>query len=100
MYLHKIEIDGTNHEFGSPIPALNVCTLQDITEYRIPKSIGGSSRCVAKELKMSCIIYKRDGNGDLVSSMNVRFEETTEIKSPIPIVVIGGKSIVWMVKRC
>lgn len=99
MYLHTIEIDGTVHEFGSAIPAMNVCTLQEISGGRIPKSISGS-RTAAKELKMSCIIYNRDGDGDLVSSMNLHFEETTEIKSPIPIVVIGGKSIVWMVKRC
>ena len=54
----------------------------------------------AGKLKMVCRLYKLDGLGDPVSSMTLDFEETTEIKCPISLVVMAGKSIVWRVRKC
>lgn len=54
----------------------------------------------AGKMKMSCRLYKLDGLGDPVSSMVLDFKETTEIKAPLSLVVMAGKSIVWRVRKC
>lgn len=84
MFLHQIEHDGEIHEFASSVPALNCVTVQFIPA----------------PLKMSCRLYKLDGLGDPVSSMVLDFKETTEIKCPLSLVVMAGKSIVWRVRKC
>lgn len=101
MFLHQIETNGTIHEFASPVPALNCVTIQDVSElYRIPTRIGESAHMIPKELKMSCRLYKYDGLGDPVASMTLEFEETTEIRSPLSLVVMAGKSIIWRMRKC
>lgn len=100
MFLHQIETNGTIHEFALTVPALNCVTVQDVSElYRIPTRIGESAH-IPKELKMSCRLYKYDGLGDPVASMTLVFEETTEIRSPLSLVVMAGKSIIWRMRKC
>lgn len=103
MFLHQIEHDGEIHEFASSVPALNCVSVQFIPA---PLSKGvsilahGSETSRAGKLIMSCRLYKFDGLGDPVSSMVLDFKETTEIKSPVSLVVMAGKSIVWRVRKC
>ena len=102
MFLHQIEHDGEMHEFVSPVPALNCVTVKKVPEAPIADSRGtlkyGSYS--VHRMKMSCRLYKLDGLGDPVSSMTLDFEEITEIKCPISLVVMAGKSIVWRVRKC
>lgn len=103
MFLHQIEHDGEMHEFASSVPALNCVTVKFIpAPLREGVSImaHGSETSRAGKLKMSCRLYKLDGLGDLVSSMTLDFDETTEIKCPVSLVVMAGKSIVWRVRKC
>jgi hypothetical protein len=60
----------------------------------------GSETSRTGKLKMSCRLYKLDRLGDPVSSMTLDFEETTEIKCPVSLFVMAGKSIVWRVRKC
>jgi hypothetical protein len=103
MFLHQIEHDGEIHEFASSVPALNCVTVKYIpAPLREGTSIiaHGSETSRAGKLKMSCRLYKLDGLGDPVSSMVLDFKETTEIKCPLSLVVMAGKSIVWRVRKC
>jgi hypothetical protein len=103
MFLHQIEQDGEIHEFASSFPALN-CVSVEFIPAPLKEGISilarGSDTSRAGKLKMSCRLYKLDGLGDPVGSMLLDFKETTEIKAPVSIVVMAGKSIVWRVRKC
>lgn len=100
MFLHQIEQNGEIHEFASSVPALNCITVENVPEPFANPLLSRGSKIVSGKLKMSCRLYKLDGLGDPVASMTLDFNETTEIKCPVSLVVMAGKTIIWRVREC